>query len=59
MVIPSKRGISILDPAKGETLSSITLKQDLDALSVYDSFANCFYAVVDNAVLCVELNIVN
>jgi len=59
MVIPSKRGISILDPAKGETLSSITLKQDLYALSVYDSFANCFYAVVDNAVLCVELNIVN
>ena len=59
MVIPSKRGISILDPARGETLSSITLKQDLDALSIYDSFANCFYAVVDNAVLCVELKIVN
>lgn len=59
IVIPSKRGISILDPARGETLSSLTLKQDLDALSTYDSFANCFYAVVGNAVLCVELNIIN
>ena len=59
MVIPSKRGISILDPARGETLSSLTFKHDLDALSVYDSFANCFYAVVGNAVLCVELKIVN
>ncbi len=59
MVIPSKRGISILDPVRGETISSLTFKHDLDALSVYDSFANCFYAVVGNAVLCVELKIVN
>ena len=59
IVIPSKRGISILDPVRGETLSSLTLKQDLNALSVYDSFTNCFYAVVDNAVLCIELKIVN
>ncbi|HNW24021.1 MAG TPA: PQQ-binding-like beta-propeller repeat protein [Candidatus Cloacimonas sp.] len=59
IVIPSKRGISILDPVRGETLSSLTLKQDLNALSVYDSFTNCFYAVVDDAVLCIELKIVN
>ncbi len=59
VVIPSRRGISIIDPARGETLSSITLKQDLQALSAYDSFANCFYAVVDGAILCIELKIVN
>jgi outer membrane protein assembly factor BamB len=59
VVIPSRRGISIIDPARGETLSSITLKQDLQALSAFDSFANCFYAVVDGAILCIELKIVN
>ena len=59
VVIPSRRGISILDPTRGETLSSLTLKQDLQALSVYDSFSNCFYAVVDGAILCIELKIQN
>lgn len=59
IVIPSQRGVSVLDPASGETLSSLTLKQDLQALSAYDSFANCFYAVVDDAILCIELKIVN
>ncbi len=59
IVIPSQRGVSVLDPASGETLSSLTLKQDLQALSAYDSFANCFYAVVDGAILCIELKIVN
>lgn len=59
VVVPSRRGISVIDPARGETLSSLTLKQDLQALSPYDSFANCFYAVVDGAILCIELKIEN
>ncbi len=59
LVMPSQRGISVLDPARGEILSSLTLKQDLQALSGYDSFANCIYAVVDGAILCIELKIVN
>ncbi|MDD4309022.1 MAG: hypothetical protein PHO32_01445 [Candidatus Cloacimonetes bacterium] len=59
VVIPSQRGISILDPTQGETLSTLTLKQDLQALSAYDSFSNCFYAVVDGAILCISLKIEN
>lgn len=59
VVIPSRRGISILDTARGESLSSLTLKQDLQALSAYDSYANCFYALVDDAILCIELKIEN
>jgi len=59
VVMPSEKGISIIDPNRGETLSSITLKQELEALSSYDSFANCFYAVVDGAILCIELQIEN
>jgi len=59
VVIPSQRGISIIDPTRGETLSSLTLKQNLEALSAYDSFAGCFYAVVDGAILCIELKIEN
>lgn len=59
VVIPSRRGISIFDTARGEILSSITLKQDLQAFSAYDSFANCFYALVDGAILCIELKIEN
>jgi hypothetical protein len=59
VVMPSQRGISIIDPNRGETLSSLTLKQDLAALSTYDSFANCFYAVVNGAMLCIDLKIEN
>ncbi len=59
MVLPSQRGISIIDPNQGETLSSLTLKQNLEALSAYDSYENCFYAVVDGAILCIELQIEN
>ncbi|MDY0151831.1 MAG: PQQ-binding-like beta-propeller repeat protein [Candidatus Cloacimonas sp.] len=59
VVVPSSRGISVLDTARGETLSSLTLKQDLRALSAYDSFSNCFYALVGGAILCIELKIEN
>lgn len=59
MVLPSQRGISIIDPNRGETLSSLTLKQELEAISAYDSYENCFYAVVDGAILCIELKIEN
>lgn len=58
-VLPSHKGISIIDPARGETLSSLTLKQELEALSAYDAYANCFYAVVNGAILCIELKIEN
>ena len=59
VVIPSQRGISVIDPARGETFSSLTLKQDLESLSTYDNFDNCFYAVVDGAILKIDLKIVN
>ncbi len=59
VVLASERSISIIDPNRGETLSSLTLKQNLEALSAYDSFENCFYAVVDGAILCIDLKIEN
>ncbi len=59
VVIPSQRVISVIDPGRGETISSLTLKQDLEALSTYDNFDNCFYAVVDGAILRVDLRIIN
>jgi len=59
VVVPSQRGISIVDPDRGEMLSSITLKQDLESLSAYDNYDNCFYAVVDGAILKIDLKIEN
>lgn len=58
-VIPSERSISILDAPRGESLSSITFKEQITNLSSYDSYANCFYAVMENAILCIQLKIVN
>lgn len=59
IVIPSQRAINVVDPGSGEIISSLTLKQDLEALSTYDNFDNCFYAVVAGAILRINLKIVN
>ncbi|HNQ43565.1 MAG TPA: hypothetical protein PKI59_04015, partial [Candidatus Cloacimonadota bacterium] len=58
-VIPSERSISIFDANRGESLSSITFKEQITNLSRYDSYANCYYAVMENVLLCIQLKIVN
>lgn len=57
LVVPSRRSILVLDAASGEKLSEITFKDTLQYLSTYDSFQSCFYAVVQDTIICVELKI--
>lgn len=59
LVVPSLKAISIVYPGSGETLSAISFKDDIHRLSAYDSFANCFYAIVDDGILCISLRIEN
>ncbi|HQQ67993.1 MAG TPA: PQQ-binding-like beta-propeller repeat protein, partial [Candidatus Cloacimonadota bacterium] len=59
LMIPSREVISIIDAGRGESLSSITFVDDIAAISAYDNFANCFYAIVDDALICIQLKIVN
>lgn len=59
LMIPSDAVISIVDPSRGESLSSITFVDEVSALSAYDKYANCFYAIVDDALICIQLKIVN
>lgn len=59
IVIPEERGISILDSNRGENLSNLTLIDELEYLSAYDSFANCFYAIAGTSLICLELKILN
>lgn len=59
LMIPSREVISIVDAGRGESLSSITFVDDIAAISAYDNFANCFYAIVDDALICIQLKIVN
>lgn len=58
-VVPSARFISIFDAFRGENLSTITFKQELHSLSIYDNYGTCFYAIVDDALICIQLNIAN
>lgn len=58
-VVPSLSHITILDPARGESLSSITFTNEIISLSAYDNYAYCFYAVVDDGILCINLKIEN
>jgi len=59
IVVPSSRSILVLDAGSGEKLNEITFKDELQYLSTYDSFQSCFYAVVRDAMLCLELKILN
>jgi hypothetical protein len=59
MVIPSTNNITILDAHRGENLSTITFKDVLYSLSAYDSYENCFYAIVDDGLICIGLKIAN
>lgn len=58
-VIPLQKGISVVDSQRGTMMSELTLKEKLQFLSGYDQFDSCFYAVVANAILCIELKIMN
>ena len=58
-VVPSNKNISIVDAYRGEILSSITFRENIHSLSAYDNYANQFYAVVDDALLCIQLKIAN
>lgn len=59
MVLPSNKSITALNPNTGEKYSELTFNQDLQYLSAYDSFQSCFYAVVKDAIICVELKVLN
>ncbi|MCB5228582.1 MAG: PQQ-binding-like beta-propeller repeat protein [Candidatus Cloacimonetes bacterium] len=59
LIIPNSRGIIALDINTGEAFSEITFKEDLQYLSAYDSFQSCFYAVVQNEIICIDLKILN
>jgi len=59
LMIPSGEVISIVDAARGESLSTITFVDEIAAISAYDNYANCFYAIVDDALICIQLKIVN
>ncbi len=58
-VVPSLSHITILDPARGENLSSVSFTNEIISLSAYDNYAYCFYAVVDDGILCINLKIDN
>lgn len=58
-VVPSAKFISIFDAFRGENLSTITFKQELHSLSAYDNYATCFYAIVDDGLICIQLKIAN
>ncbi|MBW6514790.1 MAG: PQQ-like beta-propeller repeat protein [Candidatus Syntrophosphaera sp.] len=58
-VIPMEKGLSVLDSQNGTVMSELQLNENLSYLSPYDDYAMCFYAVVDNSIICIELKIVN
>ncbi|MDZ4181475.1 MAG: PQQ-binding-like beta-propeller repeat protein, partial [Candidatus Cloacimonadaceae bacterium] len=58
-IIPTEKGLNVVDSNRGESLSEITLTQKLQYLSDYDSYDSCFYAVVANTIICLELKIIN
>ncbi len=58
-VIPLERGLSVVDSHRGENLCELKLTQKLQYFSDYDRFDSCFYAVVADAILCIELKIIN
>jgi len=59
LVAAEKRGIRILSSLRGELLSRISFNADIDYLSAYDAFDNCFYVVVEGEIVCIELRIQN
>ena len=59
VILPERNRISVIDGSRGEVFSSIDLLQDLRYLSLYDSFDNCFYAVVGESLMKIDLVILN
>ena len=59
LMIPAKDMISIVDAARGESFSTITFVDEISSISIYDNYANCFYAIVNQALICIQLKIVN
>lgn len=59
LLLAGERGLSLLDGARGNPLSKIDFSGKLQYLSAYDRFDNCFYAVVADEILCIELKISN
>lgn len=58
-VIPSHSGILAIDSNSGEKMSEISLREPLQYISGYDSFASCYYAVAGNSVFCINVKIQN
>lgn len=58
-VIPTNKGIMAVDSNSGEKMSEISMREDLQYISCYDSFASCYYVVTGNNVMCINLKIQN
>ena len=58
-VIPLEKGLSALDSQRGTLLSEITFTNQVQSISEYDQYDSCFYVVVENAVICVIVKVVN
>jgi hypothetical protein len=58
-VVPMQKGVAVLDSQSGETISELQLNERLRYLSSYDDYDMCFYAVIENSLVCIELRIVN
>jgi hypothetical protein len=59
LLVPAERGLYVYDVNSGRLLSELAFKNRLQYLSAYDAFDNCFYAVVADGVLCINLDIMN
>ncbi len=59
IIVSEDKAIAVLDGLRGEVLSRISFRGKLQYLSEYDRFENCFYAVIEDEILCIELKIIN
>ncbi len=58
-VVPLEKGLAVLNSQLGSVMSELEWEGELEFLSRYDDYNNCFYAVVGNALVGVKLKIVN
>jgi hypothetical protein len=59
LILPTRGGLYVYDVNSGNLLSSLRFDRHLQYLSRYDAYHNCFYAVVDDGVYCISLDVFN
>lgn len=58
-IIPEGQGLIVLENDTGAVMSELKLNAKLKYISSYDDYDYCFYAVVENSLVCINLDIVN